>query len=330
MWQVVGHERAITLLSNSINTGRLSHAYLFIGPHHVGKMTLAMNMAQALNCIGTEKPCGSCPSCQRIAEGKHADIQILGTNGRNEISIDQIRELEHAATLRPFEGQNRVFIIDGVENLSTEAANCLLKTLEEPPPYVQIILLSANERMLLPTICSRCHKVEMRPLPIASVEAALIERLGASLEQAKLLSKLSAGCPGWAINAMRDDRILSQRSEQLSSLLQLSRAGQNERLSYAALVANQYSRKKETVKELLYLWIDWWRDLLLACADCRECIKNVDMEDSLVLEAKSYKLNSIRTFMHLLQHTIESLDHNANPRLALEVLMLNLPQEKGG
>jgi DNA polymerase-3 subunit delta' len=328
MWQVIGHERAIALLSNSIKTSKISHAYLFAGPRHVGKMTVAMNLAQALNCLGEDKPCGSCASCQRIAEGKHADIQIVGTNGRTEISIDQIREMEHSATLRPFEGLNRVFIIDCAESLSIEAANCLLKTLEEPPPQVQIILLSANERMLLPTIRSRCQKLELRPLPVSLVEETLIDRWEVAPVQAKLLARLSAGCLGWAINALRDNQILNQRSEQLSSLLNLAAGNQTERLSYASLLASQYSKKKGTVKELLHLWVDWWRDLLLICANCRDCVKNIDLEDSLHHEAKLYDLPNIKVFIDNLQQTIDALDHNANPRLALEVLMLNIPQRK--
>ncbi|TET38214.1 MAG: AAA family ATPase, partial [Dehalococcoidia bacterium] len=165
MWQVIGHEKAVALLERSMKGGKLSHAYLFVGPPHVGKMTLAMNLAQALNCRGEERPCGECPQCRRIARGVHADVQVIGLEGRMEIGIDQIREMQHAASLKPFEGRNRVFIIDGADHLSHEAANCLLKTLEEPPPNDQLILLAANERLLLPTVLSRCQKLELGPLP---------------------------------------------------------------------------------------------------------------------------------------------------------------------
>lgn len=330
MWQVIGHDRVVTLLSNNIRTGRLPHAHLLVGPNHVGKMTVALNMSQALNCLGEEKPCSVCISCQRIAENKHADIQIIGMNGRSEVSIDQIRDMEHACSLRPFEGKCRVFIIDEAENLSTEAANCLLKTLEEPPPYVQIMLLTSNERELLPTLRSRCHKLDLRPLPITQIEKYLIERFQVPAEQARILAKLSAGCPGWAINAINDDKILRQRTEQILTLLQLSSQGRTERLSYASILSTQYGKKKEAVKELLYLWVDWWRDLLLTCADCGDCITNIDLADSVEQEAKHYDLACIKTTIDNLQRTAEALDHNANPRLALEVLVLNLPQRKGG
>ena len=92
MWQVVGHEVAVALLARGLKNGKLPHAFLFLGPRHVGKMTLAMNLAKALNCEGDEKPCGECSQCQRIAGRKHADIQVIGLDGRAEIGIDQIRD----------------------------------------------------------------------------------------------------------------------------------------------------------------------------------------------------------------------------------------------
>ena len=122
MWQVIGQTRAVSLLQRGLETDSLAHAYLFVGPAHVGKMTLALNLAQALNCEAAEPPCGQCLSCQKIASAKHADVQIIGlgydgdsveTRPRVEISIDQIRQLQHSANLPPFEGKCRIFIIDG-------------------------------------------------------------------------------------------------------------------------------------------------------------------------------------------------------------------------
>ena len=107
---------------------------------------------------------------------KHADVHVIGIDGRTEIGIDQMREMQHSANLKPFEGRHRVFVIDGAERLSHEATNCLLKTLEEPPPDVQLILLASNERLLLDTVLSRCQRLELRRLPIAAVHTALTER----------------------------------------------------------------------------------------------------------------------------------------------------------
>src|SRR4030042_396604 len=132
MWQVLGHPKATTLLERSIQRGRLSHAYLFVGPPHVGKMTLALNLAQAVNCQAEDVPCGECASCRRIASGKHADVQIIGliSTEKKEISIEQMREMQNSASLPPYEGKQKGFIIEKADLLPHEASNSLLKTLE--------------------------------------------------------------------------------------------------------------------------------------------------------------------------------------------------------
>lgn len=332
MWQVVGHETARALIENSLKSDRLSHAYLFVGPEHVGKMTLALNLAQVLNCVtgGAEQPCGSCPQCRRIASHIHADVQILGTSGRAEIGIDQIRELEQSVTLKPFEGRTRVFIIDGAERLSAEAANSLLKTLEEPPPYVQLILLSSNERLLLPTVVSRCHKLELRPVPTAKVEQALIQRWNVAPGQAGLLARLSVGCPGWAVLAARDDSILSERASQLAALQQLAEQGRSSRFAYAGDLANQFSKDRAAASDILHLWSCWWRDIMLTKGECIEFATNADRSQALYHEASRYQLWQIKGFIDDLTDAAAALGQNSNPRLVLEVLMLNIPQPARG
>lgn len=328
MWQVVGHEKAVASLDRSLKDGKLSHAYLFVGPKHVGKITLAMNLAQALNCDGEEKPCGHCPQCLRIRERKHADVQVIALDGRTEIGIDHIREMQHAANLRPFEGRYRVFIIDGAEHLSHEAANCLLKTLEEPPPNVELILLAINERLLLPTVLSRCHRLELSPLSTTVVEQALILRWGVPQEQAMVLARLCSGCLGWAVAAASDEGLLSQRREKLDKLCHLARVGRGERFTYAAQLANQFSSNREAVHELLSLWLGWWRDLLLIKGGGGSFITNVDQEPTLQSQAQGYSLREIKGFIQSLNQARQQLEHNANPRLVLEVLMLDLPRGK--
>jgi len=329
MWQIVGYDIEVALLDSSLKGGRLSHAYLFVGPHHVGKMTLASKLAQALNCQGDDQPCGACASCQRIAQLRHADVEVIGPNGKAEISIAQIREMERSASLKPFEGRNRVFIIDGAEQLSSEGANSLLKTLEEPPPNVYIILLAANEGLLLPTVRSRCQRLELRPLPITVVERSLIEQWEATPEQATVLARLSSGCLGWAVSALRDDSVIGKHAERLSALLHLTAVGRAERFAYANQLVSQFSKDRESLREVLLLWVGLWHDLLLVNVGCRDLIINIDQEELLYRETENYNLNRIKGFIESLQHALKELGQNANPRLVLEVLMLNLPRREG-
>ena len=329
MWEVVGHEKAVALLDRSLRNGKLAHAYLFVGPPHVGKMRLAIDLAKAVNCEGQERPCGQCTQCVRIEKMKHADVHVIGVDGRTEIGIDQMREMQHSANLKPFEGRHRVFVVDGAERLSHEATNCLLKTLEEPPPGVELILLASNERLLLGTVLSRCQRLELRPLPVAAVHTALVERWGLGEEKATMLAQLCGGCLGWAVTVADDDRVLQERSEKLASLVRLHRAERAERLSYAADLASQFARNRESVREILALWMGWWRDVLLTSEGCVDYIGNVDQREKLEEEALSYSLEGTKAFLESLRRALTQLEQNANPRLVLEVLMLSMPTRKG-
>ena len=338
MWQVLGQTKAVSLLQRSLERESLAHAYLLVGPSHVGKMTLAINLAQALNCESAERPCGECLSCQKIASANHADVQVIGlipnensaeAKLRTEISIDQIRQMQHSASLPPFEGKYKAFIVDGAEFLSTEAANCMLKTLEEPAGKVVFILLTTNDRLLPETVVSRCQRLELAPLAAAEIETALNNRWGIEPEKAKLLARLSHGCLGWAISAAFDDRLLQQRAEKLDRLLEIMAADYEERFAYAAQLAAQFAQNRESVQEILDLWLDWWRDLMLVKIGCRELVTNVDRISPLVEMARGYQLVQIKGFIHSIQVAGEQLRQNANPRLVLEVLMLDMPGKEG-
>ena len=334
MWQVIGQTRVVTLLQRSLEEESLAHAYLLVGPPHVGKMTLALNLAQALNCQGTERPCGECASCQKIASANHADVQVIGLTQnvdsaeaklRTEIGIDQIRQMQHSASLPPFEGKYKIFIIEGAEFLSTEAANCLLKTLEEPTGKVIFILLTTNDGLLPATVVSRCQRLELSPLAATEVETALNSRWGIEPQKAKLLARLSHGCLGWALSAASDDGLLQQRAEKIDRLLDIINADYEERFAYANQLAAQFTQNRGLVQEVLDLWLDWWRDLLLVKIGCSDIITNVDRLDKLTEIAEDYRLAQIKAFINSIQAAGEQLRQNANPRLVLEVLMLDMP-----
>jgi len=164
-WQIIGHDWAVTFLQQSLATGRVAHAYLFTGPPQIGKRTLARGLAQALNCTGTQPPCGQCQSCQKVSKGTHPDVRIIeGEGAGGSIKIDQVRAVKREAMLSSYEGRFRVYILRHVDMASLEAANSLLKILEEPPEHVVLVLTAVQPESLPATVVSRCQRLDLRPV----------------------------------------------------------------------------------------------------------------------------------------------------------------------
>jgi DNA polymerase-3 subunit delta' len=334
MWQVAGQDKAVSILQRSLERGNLAHAYLIVGPPHVGKMTLALDIACALNCESAEPPCGQCPSCQKVVAGNHADVQIVGLIQNEDaaeaklISIDQVRDVQHSASLPPFEGRYKTFIVEDAELLSIEAANCLLKTLEEPADKMIFLLLTTNEKLLPETVISRCQRLELTPLPPPRMEEALQKRWGVEPDKAKLLARLSRGCLGWAVTAAAGDQILSARAQKLENLYAIVRADTEARFDHAARLAAQYAQDRSAVQEILDLWQDWWRDLLLVKTGCQEYVNNTDQLNVLHDMAGHFTLEQVRGCLKSIRAAEVQLKQNANPRLVMEVLMLDMPGGK--
>lgn len=198
--QVVGQKPILRALQEAIRRGRVSHAYLFSGPAGMGKKAAALGLGQSLNCLEPRqgRACGECPACRKTAAGAHPDVTLVEPEGAR-LKIDQVRGLARELALRPYEGRYRVVILDQVERLTDEAANSLLKVLEEPPGHAVLVLLATEPERLLPTILSRCQQYLFRPV----AEEVLAEHLQAaghtrSLEEARFLAALTGGNPGQA------------------------------------------------------------------------------------------------------------------------------------
>jgi len=329
-WGLVGHRDAVVQLSRALATGRLAHAYLFTGPKGVGKGALARALARAVNCAAAEPPCGECASCRRIGAGKHADVHIVGMDmkggkARTEISIEQVEEMQRLAALRPFEGRSRVFIVDGAERMSSEAANRLLKTLEEPPPQVLLILLTANERELLPTLLSRCQPIRLRALAEADVRAALQER-GMVEDVARRVARLAQGRVGWALAVAADGTLLQKREERLDQVAGQTQADREQRFAFAVELGTLFSRNREEARVVLELWREWWRDLLLWNTGMGEWATNLDRRVEGEAQAAQLGLGEIAATLRRLDETAVALEANVTPRLALDVLALSMPR----
>ncbi len=337
MWKTVGQDRLITDISASLQAGRLGHAYLLVGPPHVGKMTLALDLAAAVNCLRLnvphDGPCGECPPCSRILRGVHADlsVQAVGDDPQvpTRISIRQVREAENFLSITPVEGGWKVIVLDGAETLSagqSESANALLKTLEEPPERSLLLLLSGAEEAILPTTRSRCRVLTLRPMSGARLSDYLESKYAMESDRAHWLARLARGCPGWAINALDDPTILEARAAELDDVAGPDAMPLDQRFAYANRLAGGFSNDRESVRQTLYLWQSWWRDLLLVNEGVIEHVQNSDRRDA--LDSMAAGTSSVATvrFLKRIQDTLVALDANVNPRLALESLMLDVPE----
>ncbi|MCA9973242.1 MAG: DNA polymerase III subunit, partial [Anaerolineales bacterium] len=222
---IVGHEWAVQLLRGAIVHDRVGHAYLITGPEQVGKTTLARTFAQALNCAEADaaaRPCGVCRHCRLIAADRHPDVRLLApeVSGRGKLTlkIDQVRELQQGLSLAAYEARTKVAILRRFDAATLGAANAFLKTLEEPPANVVLLLTAIEADGLLATIVSRCRTIGLRPLPTDLVLQSLMTRWRVPEARAELLAHLADGRLGWAVAASQDEAPLAERAEFLAQL----------------------------------------------------------------------------------------------------------------
>ena len=259
---IVGHEQAQRLLTAAVRADRLAHAYLFTGPEGIGKRLVATRWAMAINC---ETPpatgfggCGACRACGLALAGSHPDLIVVEPDGLF-IKIEQIRSVQAALGLTAWSGSRKIMLIDRADRLNMEAANCLLKTLEEPPPASLLILLSTSPDDLLPTLRSRCHVVRFFPLDPDRLTPWLISEQRWSADDAALAGAVAGGCLGKALAA--DPAALREERDHIDQWVLdscLARSGADRalsRLTEGAETAAQTPEQFERTVRWLLLWL---------------------------------------------------------------------------
>lgn len=331
-WGIIGHEWAVHLLRRALEEGDLSHAYLFTGPPNIGKGTLARALAAALLCQKEDRPCGTCQACHLVASGNHPDlfwVQPESEVGR--LKVEQVRELQHHLSLTPNMASHRIAVLDRFDQATPSAANALLKTLEEPPEFVVLILLAPDTDSLLPTIVSRCQVIPLRPIPRQEIARALQTRWGVEPEQARLLAHLSGGRLGWAVRAATEPDLLRRRQQRLEEMVALLQASLTDRFRYAAELA----RDPQATQEALELWAEWWRDVLLLTGGAEggqekrveSFLTNLDRRPQLAEMAARFSPARAVACLRAIRAAQDRIRRNANIQLTLEVLLgFDLPQ----
>ena len=329
-WQIHGHDWAVKLLRSHAAGDKLRHAYLLVGPQGVGRRTLALRFAQALNCQEATEPggfCSDCRECRQIWAMQHPDMSLLAPEeGHKDIRIDQVRALQHTLALSPYSAQYRIALLPDFQRATEEAANALLKTLEEPPDKVILLLTADTLESLLPTIVSRCEVIRLRPASIADAEAYLQDERSLSGEKAHLLAHLSGGRIGAAIHLAEEPDSLNRRNETLETLLELLSATRVERFRLAESLARPYDKAREKAGAAIPIWLSFWRDVFVDASGAGLPLVNVDFEDRVDQVAAALDLAKARALVLAHEEALAQLDAYANVRLVLEDLMLRWPR----
>jgi DNA polymerase-3 subunit delta' len=325
-WNLVGHEWAVDLLREHIAQRKMRHAYLFTGPRGVGRRTLAIRMAQALNCSRPPTPgeaCGECRSCVLIEKMQHPDLAILQAEQEGGVlKVDQVRELQHSLALQPYEASYRIALLLRFEEANPSAMNALLKTLEEPGPQVVLLLTAESAESLLPTIVSRCEVLRLRPLPLAQTSLGLQNTWGLPAPEAELLAHISNGRPGFAMRLHQEPERMAQRQAWLSDQNRMLHASRVERFAYA----DQLWKDKEALRGEMLVWLSYWRDVTVRASGASAPISNLDRQAEIEQLAERLGRHTAHRSVSAIQLNLERLERNVNPRLVAEVLLLDLPK----
>lgn len=312
---IKGHAPAIYALKQDLERKRVASSYLFLGPDGIGKRKTAIVLAKAMNCqkAGLDS-CDSCPSCLKIEAQNHPDVHWVNATDTDSIKIEDIRQLKKEIGLKPYEGRRKVFIIDNAHQLSAEAANALLKILEEPPGEASIILVSAKFTLLFKTIVSRCRIIRFYPLARSEFSQMLRADYRLDEAQAHFLAYFSEGRLGYAV-ALKDTDMFKNKNQLIDEFALFSRSNMN----WAAI------ERRGTLKDSLNILASWFRDIYMVKIGLPpEELIHLDRKDDLLKVAGRYNFSDLDRIINFISDSLRYLQDNINPKLLLSNLRMEL------
>lgn len=342
-WPLLGNEQATDFLGRTLATGKIASAYIFVGPDDVGKTTIANVFASSLLCLnfgkGGSLPCGQCSSCRQNQIGNsaglnsdltsvHPDFHLLKRlPDKKNISIDQIRDFIRELELSSFLNSYKIGIIKQAESLSDDAANALLKTLEEPKEKV-VIILSVKEMSSIPaTIASRAQIIRFYPVKTETIYHFLINEYGTTRSQALHLSRLCLGRPALAVKFLEDEKFLRDYQKRVDSFLNFGTQPIYKRFQIVAELLGEKATGQEAVRRaerILETWQGVMRDVVLANFNHQDLIQHESSLESLERVARTTPPERIIGWFGRLDETKQYLRSNVGPRQALEQLVSSI------
>ena len=322
---ILGHEQIIAHLQNAIEEDKVSHAYIFNGPEASGKMMLAEAFAMALQCEGEGKrPCLECRSCRQAADHNQPDIIYVSHEKPNTIGVDDIRtQINNDIDIKPYSSRYKVYIVDEAQKMNQQAQNALLKTIEEPPAYAIILLLTTNADSFLQTILSRCITLNLMAVKEDKIKEYLMKHYQIPDYQADICAAFSQGNVGKAIQLASSEEF----GELKASVLQLMKRLEDIDLYEMTGAVKQIAEYKLSVNDYFDLMMIWFRDVLY--------LKATNDVDGLIFKDEVYDIKKqaakrsyqgIETILEALEKAKIRLNANVNFDLVIELLLLTIKE----
>jgi len=325
-WNIIGHQEQIKFLEKSLNNNHLNHAYIFAGPKFIGKEKIAKLFAQSIICEKiqnqtSDKPCNDCPNCKQFQKAIYSDFyEINLSDGKKDISIEQIKQLQYQITLKSFLGNYKIALINNADKLNKASANALLKTLEEPPANTIIILLTSHLKSLLPTIISRCQLLKFGYVNQDLIYKYLVDQ-GERRDKAKIISRWSQGRPEIILNQNFENLLIKHNSyrEIIENIL---KAPEYKRLQ----ILDEFFKnsKDDKVENYLEVWQTFIHDLFLIKTYNNEKVVNQDATDFLTSISNLFSFKKISQLLKNISLISNQLKQNINSKILFENLFLNI------
>lgn len=323
--EIIGHKDVVEYFQKAIKSGKISHAYILNGEKGAGKRILARTFAAALNCESDgEKPCGECHSCRQAENKNHPDIMEVTHDKPNSVSVEDIRtQVVEDVTIRPYSSPYKVYIICDAEKMTPQAQNALLKTIEEPPEYVVILLLTTNASAFLPTILSRCVMLNTKPVPDAQVREYLMEHVQVPDYQADICVAFAQGNIGKAVQLASSENFGEIKAAAVHLLTHVDEMD----IADIASAVKAVAEFKVDIRDYLDILAVWYRDVLYFKAT--NDVDGIIFKENLrAIQGQTRKISyeGIEQILEAIQKAKERLTANVNFELTMELLFLRIKE----